>query len=138
METKQNVELVRHPAQKHRLIARPVIASLALAATAMSRSGEAADSQINSNAVRPFRVSVSKEQLTDLRRRIKSTKWPTRELVPDASQGVQLATIQKLSKYWASEYDWRKVEAKLNALPNFITEIDGLDIHFIHVRSNHE
>ena len=74
----------------------------------------------------------------DLRRRIVATGWPERETVTDASQGVQLATMQKLARYWATEYDWRKVEARLNALPNFITEIDGLDIHFIHVRSKHE
>ena len=76
--------------------------------------------------------------LADLRRRISATKWPDRETVADASQGVHLATIQKLARYWATDYDWRKCEAKLNALPQFITEIDGLDIHFIHVRSKHE
>jgi len=72
------------------------------------------------------------------RRRVNATKWPERETVTDASQGVQLATIQKLARYWATEYDWRKIEAKMNALPQFVTEIDGLDIHFIHVRSKHE
>src|SRR4051812_19541816 len=110
METKQNVELVRHSAQKNGLGARTAIASLALAAAAIPGSGEAADSQIDSDAIRPFHVSVSKERLADLRRRIKSTKWPTRELVADASQGVQLATMQKLANYWAGEYDWRKIE----------------------------
>ncbi len=85
--------------------------------------------------IRPFRVTVSKADLTDLRRRITATKWPERETVNDESQGVQLATMQKLARYWATDYDWRKCEAKLNALPQFITEIDGLDIHFIHVRS---
>ena len=89
-------------------------------------------------AIRPFQVSFTENDLTDLRRRINATKWPERELVTDASQGVQLATMQKLARYWATEYDWRKVEAKLNALPQFMTEIDGLDIHFIHVRSKHE
>ena len=74
----------------------------------------------------------------NLRRRINETRWPERETVADASQGVQLATTQALARYWATEYDWRKIEAKLNAVPNFITEIDGLDIHFIHVRSKHE
>jgi len=83
-------------------------------------------------------VNVPEADLTELRRRINATRWPERELVTDASQGVQLATIQKLARYWATEYDWRKCEAKLNALPNFMTEIDGLDIHFIHVRSKHE
>ncbi|HYM17970.1 MAG TPA: epoxide hydrolase [Micropepsaceae bacterium] len=89
-------------------------------------------------AIRPFRVNVPEADLTEMKRRIKATKWPERETVKDASQGVQLATMQKLAQYWATEYDWRKCEAKLNALPNFITEIDGLDIHFIHVRSTHE
>jgi len=88
--------------------------------------------------VRPFRVDVPESELTELKRRINATRWPERETVTDHSQGVPLATMQKLARYWATEYDWRKVEAKLNALPNFITEIDGLEIHFIHVRSKHE
>ena len=88
--------------------------------------------------IRPFKVSFPDIELAELRRRIKATRWPEREPVADASQGVQLATAQKLARYWATEYDWRKVEARLNALPQFITEIDGLDIHFIHVRSKHE
>jgi pimeloyl-ACP methyl ester carboxylesterase len=88
--------------------------------------------------VRPFRIDVPEEDLLDLRRRIAETRWPHKELVEDRSQGVQLATLQALARYWATDYDWRKVEAKLNALPQFITEIDGLDIHFIHVRSPHE
>src|SRR4051812_5104915 len=89
-------------------------------------------------AIRPFRVDVPEADLIDLRQRITATRWPEKETVNDASQGVPLATMQKLAHYWATEYDWRKVEARLNALPNFITEIDGLDIHFIHVRSKHE
>jgi pimeloyl-ACP methyl ester carboxylesterase len=89
-------------------------------------------------AVRPFRVDVSDEALEDLRRRIAATRWPSKELVADRSQGVQLRTLQELAAYWASDYDWRKVEAKLNALPHFTTEIDGVDIHFIHVKSAHE
>jgi len=89
-------------------------------------------------AVRPFQVNVPEADLADLRRRIQATKFPERETVPDATQGVQLATVQALAKYWATEYDWRKCQARLNALPQFITEIDGLDIHFIHVRSKHE
>jgi pimeloyl-ACP methyl ester carboxylesterase len=89
-------------------------------------------------AIRPFHVSVPEEELTELRRRIKATKWPDRETVTDASQGVQLATVQALARYWASDYDWRKCQDRLNALPQFITEIDGLDIHFIHVRSKHD
>src|SRR5258708_3567285 len=89
-------------------------------------------------AVRPFRINIPQEALVDLRRRIAAMRWPEKETVADASQGVQLATTQQLAPYWATEYDWRKVEAKLNALPQFMTEIDGLDIHFIHVRSKHE
>jgi hypothetical protein len=88
------------------------------------------------NAIRPFTVNVPEAELTELRRRIEATRWPDRET--DALQGVQLATIQELARYWAKEYDWRKVEAKLNALPQFMTEIDGVDIHFLHVRSRHE
>ncbi|HKR59249.1 MAG TPA: epoxide hydrolase [Pyrinomonadaceae bacterium] len=97
-------------------------------------SGPAADK----GAIRPFHVSFPEEALVDLRRRIEATRWPEKETVDDATQGVQLATTQALARYWATEYDWRKCEAKLKALPNFITEIDGLDIHFIHVRSKHE
>jgi pimeloyl-ACP methyl ester carboxylesterase len=88
--------------------------------------------------VRPFRIDVPEEDLLDLRRRIAATQWPEKETVVDESQGVQLATIQELARYWATDYDWRKCEAKMNALPQFMTEIDGLDIHFIHVRSEHE
>jgi pimeloyl-ACP methyl ester carboxylesterase len=88
--------------------------------------------------IRPFQVNVPEAELTELRRRINSTRWPDRETVTDESQGVPLATIQELARYWATDYDWRKIEAKLNAVPQFITEIDGLDIHFIHVRSKHE
>jgi pimeloyl-ACP methyl ester carboxylesterase len=89
-------------------------------------------------AIRPFHVNVPEAELTELRRRINATRWPNRETVTDQSQGVPLATAQALARYWATEYDWRKVEARLNALPNFVTEIDGLDIHFIHARSKHE
>ncbi|HEY7116037.1 MAG TPA: epoxide hydrolase [Tepidisphaeraceae bacterium] len=89
------------------------------------------------SGIRPMRVNVPEAELTELRRRIEATRWPDRETVSDQTQGVQLATTQALARYWATDYDWRKVEAKLNALPNFITEIDGLDIHFIHVRSKH-
>jgi pimeloyl-ACP methyl ester carboxylesterase len=92
----------------------------------------------DANAIRPFRVQVPQEALDDLRRRIAATRWPERETVADSSQGVPLATIRELARYWATDYDWRKAEARLNALPQFITEIDGLDIHFIHVRSKHE
>ncbi len=89
-------------------------------------------------AVRPFRIDVPEEDLDDLRRRIAATRWPSKELVEDRSQGVQLATLQELARYWASDYDWRECEAKLNALPQFTTEIDGVDVHFIHVKSPHK
>src|SRR5215216_2677807 len=89
-------------------------------------------------AVRPFTFKASEVDLQDLRNRISATRWPEKEAVADDTQGVQLATIQKLARYWATEHDWRKVEAKLNSYPHFITEIDGLDIHFMHVRSRHE
>jgi pimeloyl-ACP methyl ester carboxylesterase len=88
--------------------------------------------------VRPFRIDVPEDELADLLRRIDATRWPHKELVEDRSQGVQLATLQELARYWATDYDWRTCEARLNALPQFITEIDGLDIHFIHVESPHE
>ena len=91
-----------------------------------------------SNAIREFHVNVPESELTELRRRITATRWPERETVADASQGVQLVTMQRLARYWATDYDWRKCEARLNAQPQFITEIDGLDIHFIHVRSKHD
>ena len=88
--------------------------------------------------IRPFNVEIPDESLAELRRRIEATRWPTKELVSDRSQGVQLATLQALARYWISHYDWRKAEAKLNALPQFKTEIDGVEIHFIHVQSQHE
>src|SRR6185369_10585183 len=89
-------------------------------------------------AIRPFQVNIPEAELTELRRRINATRWPENETVSDSSQGVQLATMQKLARYWATDYNWRNCEAKLQALPHFVTEIDGLDIHFIHVRSKHE
>src|SRR5918999_229035 len=88
--------------------------------------------------VRPFRIDVPEEELDELRRRIAATRWPSRELVEDRSQGVQLAPLQELARYWTTDYDWRACEARLNALPQFITEIDEVDIHFIHVKSPHE
>src|SRR5215207_2500377 len=87
--------------------------------------------------IRPFRVEVPEEDLVELRRRMAATRWPERETVGDDSQGVPFATMQELARYWATEYDWRTCEAQLNALPQFMTEIDGLDIHFVHVRSKH-
>src|SRR5215216_4232855 len=89
-------------------------------------------------AIRPFRVKVPQKALDDLRRRIAATRWPDKETVADRSQGLQLAQLQALMRYWGADYDWRKAEAKLNALPQFVTNIDGLDIHFIRVRSRHE
>jgi pimeloyl-ACP methyl ester carboxylesterase len=92
----------------------------------------------NNLDIRPFNVNVPEAELTELRRRVNATRWPESELVNDISQGVQLAPLQKLARYWATDYDWRKVEGRLKALPQFMTNIDGLDIHFIHIRSNHE
>ena len=92
----------------------------------------------SANELRPFQVDIPDESLDDLRRRIAATRWPSRELVADRSQGVQSATIQELARYWTSEYDWRKCEARLNTLPQFTTTIDGVEIHFIHVKSRHE
>jgi pimeloyl-ACP methyl ester carboxylesterase len=93
---------------------------------------------VAADALRPFRFQASEEALSDLKRRIAATRWPSKELVKDRSQGVQLATLRELARYWGTEYDWRKAEAKLNALPQFVTKIDGVDIHFIHVKSRHE
>ncbi len=103
--------------------------------TTMTQTGTA---HTNTTTIRPFRIDTPQAALDDLRRRIATTQWPEKETVADQSQGVQLATMQKLARYWATDYDWRKVEAKLKALPQFITTIDGLDIHFIHVRSKHK
>ena len=116
---------------------REVLAASA-AVAASSLIPMPAHAAMTSDAIRPFRINVPKEQLVDLRRRIAATRWPERETVTDESQGVPLAMIQELARYWGTDYDWRKCEAKLNALPQFMTEIDGLDIHFIHVRSKHE
>src|SRR5260370_12421772 len=88
--------------------------------------------------IRPFRVDMPDDAMADLRRRITATRWPTKELVADRSQGVQLATIQELARYWTADHDWRACEARLNALPQFKTEIDGVGIYFIHVRARHE
>ena len=104
----------------------------------LSRESAGTSTPADEKIVRPFRYRASEEELEDLRRKILATRWPEKETVDDPSQGVQLALMKELARYWASEYDWRKVEAKLSALPQFITEIDGLDIHFIHARSKHE
>src|SRR5688500_18388418 len=107
---------------------------MAVTSATERRSEQAADQA----AIRPFQVNVPEGELIDLRRRVLAARLPEKETVSDFSQGVPLATVQKLARYWATQYDWRKVEARLNAVPNYITEIDGLDIHFIHVRSKHE
>jgi pimeloyl-ACP methyl ester carboxylesterase len=107
----------------------------ALQSTAQASTGE---QRSVDESIRPFQFHASDEALVDLRRRISATKWPGREVVSDATQGVQLETMQKLAQYWATDYDWRKVESKLNALPQFVTNIDGVDIHFIHVRSKNK
>ena len=136
MKTETQITLTPHRRQS--FTARTAVASLALAtATIPAMAGEAATSKENADAIRPFHINVPKAKLTDLRKRINATKWPERELVTDASQGVQLGTMQKLADYWAKDYNWRKIEARLNALPQFTTKIDGVDIHFIHVRSKH-
>ncbi len=101
-------------------------------------SGAKAGSAVEGDSIRPFHIKIPKEALVDLRRRIAATRWPDKETVADQSQGAQLAKLQELVRYWGSGYDWRKAEAKLNALPQFMTTIDGLDIHFIHVRSRHK
>jgi pimeloyl-ACP methyl ester carboxylesterase len=115
-----------------------VMALVTRAATGVGvPSAPPAPAEENGAAIRPFRVEVPQATLTDLRRRLAATRWPTRELVEDRSQGVQLATLKELVRYWSTDYDWRKAEAKLNALPQFVTKIDGVDIHFIHVKSRH-
>src|SRR5208283_5830052 len=108
------------------------------AAGAASLFPRSSASAAAADAIRPFRINVPEQDLVDLRHRLAATRWPDKETVADESQGVPLATLQELVRYWQTDYDWRKVEAQLNALPQFITEIDGLDIHFIHVRSKHE
>ncbi|MFL5190503.1 MAG: epoxide hydrolase family protein [Microvirga sp.] len=117
---------------------QPDLQAASAAAAALSMSPTDTAKAAEGDAIGPFRVDIPEADLVDLRRRIAATRWPERETVADDTQGVQLATIQKLAQYWATEHDWRKVEAKLNAYPQFMTEIDGLDIHFIHVRSKHE
>jgi pimeloyl-ACP methyl ester carboxylesterase len=122
---------------KKNIIAGTIITgALTLQGTVAEAQGGSSANKI-SEQILPYKVHFSDADLADLKRRILATKWPDQEIVKDASQGVQLATMQKLAKYWATEYDWRKVEARLNALPQFTTRIDGVDIHFIHVRSKH-
>jgi Epoxide hydrolase N terminus len=113
------------------------LAVLAASVVGVPSATVAAAAESNGTAIRPFKFHASDEALADLRRRVAATKWPSRELVTDGSQGVQFATMRELARYWQTDYDWRKVEARLDALPQFVTNIDGLDIHFIHVRSKH-
>jgi len=110
-------------------------AALLIAGGIVMTHGSMVATPVGVDAIKPFRVHFPDETLADLKRRVAATRWPDKELVPDQSQGVQLATVQKLARYWSTDYNWRKVEATLNALPEFTTEIDGVDIHFIHVRS---
>src|SRR3974390_1642555 len=114
-------------------------AAIGLAALGTARLFPAFAAEAPANeAIRPFRINIPEADLSDLKRRLAATRWPDKETVTDDSQGVPLAMLQGLVRYWQTDYDWRKVEARLNALPNFITEIDGVDIHFIHVRSKHD
>jgi pimeloyl-ACP methyl ester carboxylesterase len=131
MEIQMNI--IRGPDRRDVLTA-----SAAMAASRFIPTTEAHAAATSSEAIRQFNIDVPEAELTELRRRINATRWPEQETVTDDSQGVPLAMIQELARYWATDYDWRKCEAKLNALPQFMTEIDGLDIHFIHVRSKHE
>ena len=108
------------------------------AAGAASLFPASAVKAVTGEAIRPFRIKIPENDLVDLRRRLAATRWPEKETVADDSQGVPLSTMHELVRHWQTDYDWRKVEARLNALPQFITEIDGLDIHFIHVRSRHD
>ncbi len=127
---------------KHNRLAASALAgaiAILLPAVARASANGAFEAQpAVDETIRPFQFHATDEALADLRRRIVATKWPGQELVKDATQGVQLATMQKLARYWSTDYDWRKVEERLNALPQFVTNIDGLDIHFIHVRSRHK
>jgi pimeloyl-ACP methyl ester carboxylesterase len=119
------------------LLAIGILAATA-AASAPATTSPTTTATNPTTAIRPFRVTIPEQQLAELRRRVAATRWPTKELVGDRSQGVQLATLQALARYWSTEYDWSKVEARLNALPQFTTTIDGVEIHFIHVKSRHE
>ncbi|HVE27416.1 MAG TPA: epoxide hydrolase, partial [Sporichthya sp.] len=118
-----------------RIIRIGVIAMATTSSVTLSSTPVAAEN--NDTAIRPFRVNIPEKELVELRRRIAATRWPSKELVGDRSQGVQLATLKALAHYWATDYDWRKAETKLNTYPQFVTKIDGVDIHFIHVKSKH-
>jgi len=131
-------EEISHPRRRFLGTAAMTIGAASGAAGAFGLFPERPAEAGEGREIRPFRVNFPDDALVDLRRRIAATRWPDKETVADPSQGVQLATVQQLARYWQTDYDWRKAEARLNALPQFITEIDGLDIHFIHVRSKHE
>jgi hypothetical protein len=138
MKTKTGIESIGIVVSRSSFWARAAIATLAMGAAVLSLmadDGSGAAAAEDTSALRPFHINIPDEALVDLRRRIAATSWPDKETVTDASQGVQLATMQALARYWATGYDWRKCEAKLNALPMFVTTIDGLDIQFIWVRS---
>jgi len=137
---KTQIKLAPKVASRRSLNIRIAIASLALVAgaiPALAGDKSTVATKDDPSAIRPFRVNVPKSALTDLRRRLAATRWPSKELVDDRSQGVQLMTLKELVRYWSTDYDWRKAEARLNALPQFVTKIDGVDIHFIHVKSRH-
>jgi Epoxide hydrolase N terminus len=129
------------------LPSQPEIATAESSATSAQPAAKSAEREpqtfilgepIGDRSIRPFSFHALEDDLADLKRRIRAVRWPERELADDGMQGVQLALMAQLARYWETDYDWRRCEAQLNALPNFITEIDGLDIHFIHVRSKHE
>jgi pimeloyl-ACP methyl ester carboxylesterase len=120
------------------ILAGTMVAGAIVLQGTLGNAQTAASVELPIESIRPFKINVAQVQLDDLRRRVLATKWPKRETVTDASQGVQFATMQKLASYWAKEYNWKKIESKLNALPQFTTTIDGVDIHFIHVRSKHK
>jgi pimeloyl-ACP methyl ester carboxylesterase len=122
---------------RRQLLQGTLAAGFAVAASATLGQAPASAAPPTGSGIRPFRVAIRREQVADMRRRIAMTRWPSRELVADRSQGVQLATAQALARHWATRYDWRRFEAKLNAMPQFMTEIDGVDVHFLHVRSRH-
>ena len=141
MKTESHIASSRFASLRRSLTGQTAVASFAIATAtmpALADDASGAATKDAADAIRPFHVRISDEALAGLRRRISATSWPERELVTDPSQGVQLSTMQKLARYWANDYDWRKLEARLNALPQFVTTIDGLDIHFIHVRSKHK
>jgi len=106
--------------------------------TQTSAIQQGSEQAADKTAIRPFHVNIPEEEISELKRRLNATRWPEKETVADQSQGTQLETIQELARYWANEYDWRKIESRINSFPHFMTEIDGLDFHFIHVRSKHE